>query len=151
MWLGPVFLVPGISCPDAWLSFQVWPLNIVLWYGPGCFRCFPSCPTLTHVWELQVCVLLVAPVSSVSVCCQVCFSFKPPSSLILSYISRWLCGRLERCLLLVSGQVFMFPLLSLRGTSVVEAFLLVPVALGGLYLYGLSQELVSLQLRLSAS
>ena len=45
----------------------------------------------------------------------------------------------------------MFPLLSLRGTSVVEAFLLVPVALGGLYFYGLSQELVSLQLRLSAS
>ena len=38
----------------------------------------------------------------------------------------------------------LFPLLSLRGTSVVEVFLSVPVALGSLYLYGLSQELVSL-------
>ena len=39
----------------------------------------------------------------------------------------------------------MFPLLSLRRPSIMEAFSLVPMALGGLYLYGLCQKLISLQ------
>ena len=43
-------------------------LPIVLWWGPGCFRRLPSCPTLPHVRELQAmsrCVpfLLLASVS----------------------------------------------------------------------------------------
>ena len=128
VWLGPISLMPDLSCSATWLSLEVCPLfsgRIQAVSGV----CLPvlSCLMLGSSRRCPGCCLLLAPVSLFCYLWWLSLGFLPsPSSLILSSISLGLCHRREHFHPLLSGEAFLFPLLSLRGSLIMEAFLLEP-------------------------